>query len=167
MARFKTYLILIAGAATIIIIAAHFLSVETYLTLLSTNNGRVFARLPLGEGSEFSIEFVHSVNQTPVRDAFVISGKEIHPVATYFHAFGAGMQTELEHGQVLHHHEDGSMSITGFTQSFTQLNYIVGTVSDHILIINGERLSLRELCGSNAAVTFKTEERLRFEFKRE
>jgi hypothetical protein len=29
----------------------------------------------------------------------------------------------------------------------------VGTVSDHILYINGQAISLRELCGRNAHIT--------------
>ena len=33
--------------------------------------------------------------------------------------------------------------------------YIVGTVSDHILTINGKTISLRELCGKNTEVLFK------------
>jgi len=167
LARFKKYLPLIAGAATIIIIAANFFSVESFLTLQSTDKGNVFVRFPIVDNAEFSIEFIHSVNQAPVRDVFIVSEGEILPIATYFYAFGAGMQTELEAEQSLNYHQDGSMSITGFTQRFAQLNYIVGTVSDHILTIGGERVSLRELCGSNAAVTFKIEERLKLEFRKQ
>ena len=152
------------GAATIIIIAAHFFSIEPCLVVRYTDTNRVIARFATSENTEFSIEFVHSVNQTPVRDVFTVSGKDIVPTATYFFAFGAGMQTALEAGQKLHHHPDGSLSITGFTQRFPQLNYIVGTVSDHILTVNGMRISLRELCGSNAAVTFTVEERIRFAY---
>ena len=146
------------------IIAAHFVSCGPCLTLRDTDTGRVYARYPLGENGEFSIAFVHSVNQTPVEDVFAAAGKEIRPIATVFRSFGAGMQTELEVGQVLHHHPDGSMSITGFDRRYPKLHYIVGTVSDHILTINGARLSLRALCGSNAAVTFQIEERLQFDF---
>jgi len=147
-----------------IIIAACLLSLEPCLTLRDADTGKIWIRLPVRDRSEFSIEFVHSVNQTPVRDAYVISGREIQPVATYFYNFGAGMQTDLEEGQSLNHHPDGSMSITGFQQSFKQLNYIVGTVSDHVLTIDGKQVSLRELCGSNAAVTFAVEERIKIVF---
>ena len=157
---------MIAGAATIVIIAAHFISFELCLTLRSTDTHKVFARWTVCDNDEFSVEFVHSVNQTPVKDVFAVSGREILPVATYFRAFGAGMQTDLEDGQVLNRHDDGFMSITGFTQRFTQLNYIVGTVSDHILMVDGEKISLRELCGMSAAVTFTVEERLTLEFRK-
>jgi hypothetical protein len=45
------------------------------------------------------------------------------------------------------------MLITGFNITFRELNYIVGTVSDHLLIIGDETLSLGELCGRNAHIT--------------
>jgi hypothetical protein len=46
-----------------------------------------------------------------------------------------------------------ALLITGFTQTFPALNYIVGTVSDHTFYIKDEAISLRELCGRNAHIT--------------
>jgi len=69
-----------------------------------------------------------------------------------FSSFGAGIQSDLEEGQVLIREGD-ALVVTGFSVSFKELNYIVGTVSDHVLFINGETLSLRELCGKNAHIT--------------
>ena len=38
------------------------------------------------------------------------------------------------------------------------LQYIVGTVSDHWLVVNGgQQISLRDLCGKNAVVSFHCE----------
>ena len=154
----------IAAAAVVLIIAAAFISFKPYLLLQDTDSGRLYAKWPVNNGSEFSIEFVHSVNQTPVRDIFVVSGNRVIPVETVFYGFGAGMQTGLDEGQTLTYNSDGSMSITGFTQELDRLNYIVGTVSDHNMVINGESISLRELCGKNAAVTIIIEERITLEF---
>ena len=150
----------IAATAVMILIAAvAFLTPSNrgYLTLRDSKTGELYARFPADNGTEFSIAFVHSVNQAPVKDVFVVKDKTIQPVETIFFAFGAGMQTDLQEGQKLVYHDDGSMSIIGFDQSFDQLNYIVGTVSDHILWIGGREESLRELCGKNAAITIKAE----------
>ncbi|GHV49896.1 hypothetical protein AGMMS49579_02620 [Spirochaetia bacterium] len=81
-------------------------------------------------GDEFAVEFIHSVNQTPVRDTFRIEGRRIKPVSTLFYNFGAGMQTDLSEGQLLTRRSN-ALVISGFTQSFNELNFIVGTVSDH------------------------------------
>jgi hypothetical protein len=106
-----------------------------------------------GKG-DFSVEFVHSVNQSPVRDTFRAEDGRIRPVAAKFYSFGAGMQAGLEDGQKLTREGD-AMIITGFKTSFSEINYIVGTVSDHILFINDERISLRSLCGRNAHITMR------------
>jgi len=121
-------------------------------------SGRVYGKWPLGEKGEFvenmqfSIEFIHSVNQSPVRETFDIEGRKIRPLLVRFSSFGAGMQSDLEEGQVLSRDGD-AMVITGFKTSFNELNYIVGTVSDHTLIIDNKTISLRELCGRNAHIT--------------
>ena len=41
--------------------------------------------------------------------------------------------------------EDGSMIVSGFYRPMDNLSYIVGTVSDHILEINGSSIKLRAL----------------------
>jgi hypothetical protein len=105
----------------------------------------------VSEGTEFSIEFVHSVNKTPVTETFTVSGGIIQAVQVRFFGFGAGMQSDLGEGQTLI--QDGeALVITGFTQTYRELNYIVGTVSDHVLYIGGETISLRDLCGKNAHI---------------
>ena len=118
-------------------------------------SGRVYRRWPLEDGGEFAIEFVHSVNQSPVRETFAVRGAEIRPVAVRFASFGAGMHSDLEAGQTMSRDGD-ALVITGFSRSFRELNYIVGTVSDHLLYIKGEMVSLRELCGRNAHITIRT-----------
>ena len=45
--------------------------------------------------------------------------------------------------------------ITGFDITYDPLRYIVGTVSDHILTLGGEEISLRDMCGRNARVAFE------------
>jgi hypothetical protein len=124
------------------------------LEIRDAASGRVYGRRPIGEGGEFAIEFVHSVNQSPVRETFKVRGGEIVLAAVRFFSFGAGMQSDLEEGQVMSRDGD-ALVITGFDRSFRELNYIVGTVSDHLLFINGETISLRDLCGRNARVIIR------------
>ena len=152
-------MIITITAAIITVIAAVGLS-SRCLTLRDSDSGRLIARWPVDEGAEFSIEFVHSVNQTPVRDVFVVAGMCLRPVETFFFSYGAGMQSELEPGQTLVTHDDGSQSITGYNTESEALHYIVGTVSDHVLTIGGDDLSLRDFCGRSAAVTLRVEREL-------
>ena len=124
------------------------------LEIRDSASGKVYGRWPLEGTGEFAIEFIHSVHQSPVRETFKAKGKMIQLVSVRFYSFGAGMQSDLGEGQVLSRDGD-AMIITGYTASFKELNYIVGTVSDHLMFINNEEFSLRELCGRNAHITFR------------
>ena len=154
----KTQRFLWSLAAAIIIIlmmAVLFNSRIKKLIIADADSGTVYFSWIVKDGLEFAIEFIHSVNQSPVRDTFEVQGRRILPKATRFVSFGAGMQTELAEGQELVREEEGAMLITGFTNSFRELNYIVGTVSDHILFINNETISLRDMCGRNAHINIR------------
>jgi hypothetical protein len=123
------------------------------LEIRDSASGKVYGRWPL-EAAEFSIEFIHSVNQSPVRETFRTEGGMIRPHALRFYSFGAGMPSDLEEGQTMARDGD-AMVISGFSAAYRELNYIVGTVSDHLLFINGETVSLRDLCGKNAGITIR------------
>ena len=125
---------------------------DRVLVIRDSGSGRIYGKWPLDKTGEFSIEFVHSVHQSPVRETFRAGNRMISPVSVRFDSFGAGMLSDLGEGQELV--RDGDfLVITGFSASFRELNYIVGTVSDHILFINDENISLRELCGRNAHIS--------------
>jgi hypothetical protein len=131
---------------------------EPLLVAADEATGRVYGRWPLPPAPDggFAIEFIHSVNNTPVTETFQARGGRIYPVALRFYGFGAGMPSDLEPGQHLERDGD-ALVLTGFTRSFGELNYIVGTVSDHLLYINDEAISLRDLCGRNAHLRIKAQ----------
>ncbi len=136
----------------------------------------------------FSIGFIHSVNKNPVIDVYHIEDHEIFVEETIYYSFGAGVQTELNPGETLTYGEDGCMVVGNIHKGFrdTGLRYIVGSVSDHTLILgdfsrcydqirdkvgvfsdqtettsdDGVRIiSLGNLCGRHTVVTFTCEYR--------
>ena len=121
------------------------------LRIKDAESGRVYGKKTLGETREFAIEFIHSVHQSPVLETFRAENGMIRVVSVRFASFGAGMQSDLEEGQTLIRDGD-AMVITGYNASYKAINYIVGTVSDHILYVKDEAISLRELCGRNAHI---------------
>lgn len=131
-----------------------------YILLEDGDTGKVFASYPVSEGDSFSVTFVHSVNNSPVTDVYELRDGSIFVVKTIYYSFGAGVQTQMGEGQTLEYGEDGSMIVSGFEKKMDNLSYIVGTVSDHVLEIGGETISLRELCGRNANVRFVCRRRL-------
>lgn len=150
---------LIAAAVLMIIIAAAAVLLtqlsSDYLVLYNSDTGSRYITRKAEEGLMFSVEFVHSVNQTPVKDTYIIEDGQIKARSTTYRSFGAGVQTALGEGQTMTYDEEGNMIITGFDIAYDPLRYIVGTVSDHILGIDGEEISLRDMCGRNAKVVFE------------
>ena len=150
---------LIAAAVIMIFITAAAFAInmlsKEYLVLYDSDTGARYITEEAEDGLMFSVEFVHSVNQTPVRDTYIIENGEIRAYSTLYRSFGAGVQTALEGNQKMTYDEDGNMIITGFDITYDPLRYIVGTVSDHILTFEGEEISLRDMCGRNANVVFE------------
>lgn len=155
--NFKKSLI-VAAVLMIIITAAAVLIANLsteYLVLYNSETGERYLTEKAEDGLMFSVEFVHSVNQTPVRDTFILENGEIRAHSTLYRSFGAGVQTALEGDQKMTYDEEGNMIITGYDITYDPLRYIVGTVSDHILTIGGEEISLRDTCGRKADVAFE------------
>ncbi len=125
------------------------------LILSDADTGKRIASYSLSEGGEFAIEFKHSVNLSPVHDIYkIIDGKIINTDCIYY-AFGAGVETTLEGTETLTYGEDGSMIISGINKEMYDMIYIVGTIYDHILFINDEKIILNDICGRNRHVRFQ------------
>ena len=148
-------------AAIILIIAATFFAVICqpgyYLTVKDRDTGERYARYPMGEGDRFSIGFKHSVNLSPVIDIYEIQGGDIYVEETVYYHFGAGVQTQLNEGEVLSYGEDGSMIVSNIHQKRNDVQYIVGTLYDHMLTVDEQQVNLRQLCGKNTKVRFNYE----------
>jgi hypothetical protein len=127
---------------------------EKSLVLIDTVTEETIRVFPFVEGGVFSVSFIHSVNQSPVEETYQIRNNTIFLIGCRFSHFGAGVLTELGPNERLLYNEDGSMSITGIETPISELSYIVGTVSDHILEISGEKISLRTICGKNRKISF-------------
>lgn len=125
------------------------------LEIVRQSDQVLLARYPLHEKQTFSITFIHSVNQSPVEDVFRFEGGKLRAERTIYYDFGAGVQSELAEGDRLQSGQQGEIIIVHAPKIYENLNYIVGTVSDHVLQIGGKTISLRELCGRNTAITFR------------
>lgn len=149
---------MMAAAAILVVAAAAVLAVfllrEPKLILSDDETGKVYARLPLRNGDSFSVTFRHSVNKSDVTEIYQRRGREIWLTGCVYYGFGAGVAEVLEPGWTLESGDNGEMIIGNIEMKMNDLTYIVGTVYDHILEINGERIVLNELCGKNAKVHF-------------
>lgn len=153
--RLVAAIIAIAAFTAAAVCTALFFSKTEMLVLYNTQSGQVYKTFRMAEGDEFAVEFIHSVNQSPIKDVFAIRGGRIVVDRTVYSAFGAGVQTEIGEGQTLEYDIEGNMVVSGFNIVFDKVKYIVSTVYDHILYIDGQELNLTELCGKNAHIAFE------------
>ena len=125
------------------------------LEIRNTFSGRLYGKVPLGDSDGFALEFIHSVNQSPVRESFRAKNGRLLLESVRFYSFGAGMQSDLGEAQTLSRDGD-AMVISGFTLSLAELNIITGMVTDHLLFINNEVISLQELASSGKEISHIT-----------
>ena len=71
-----------------------------------------------------------------------------------YYGFGAGVEEILLDGEELTYGDNGEMIVSGIDHRIDPLIIVVGTISDHILTIGGEEISLRDLCGRSSKVLF-------------
>lgn len=151
---------MVAIIMTVIVATAIFLMNHTGDCLIVRNGktGEILARYPLAEGGEFSVGFIHSVNQSPVIDYYRITDGDIMVYETEYYNFGAGVQTTLNEGEYLKQGEDGSMIISGIDKIIGELSYVVSPVYDHVLKIGTKEVSLKELCGEDRLIILQYEQ---------
>ena len=155
----RKLILCICTAAAIIAVAVIVVCTRFYprLVLENANTGERYATFRLPKNATFSVEFIHSVNKTPVRDFYEVRGNgDIYVVETHYYSFGAGVQTELNPGETLEYGDDGSMQIKNINALIPILIYAIGENDDHLLIINETTVKLHDICGYNSIIRLKT-----------
>lgn len=143
-----------------ILIVLIFLSkYEARYLSLQDEYGKPYFEIKVKKNEEFYVSFIHSVNKTPVIDYYEIRDDGIYVIKTKYYSFGAGVQTKVSDEEKLSYDEDGGMIVSGFNKKISDLSYVVGKVSDHILGISGLEYSLIEVAGKGAYVEFKQEKK--------
>lgn len=102
-------------------------------------------QVPVREGDEFTLEFIHSVQRTPVKEVFRIDGKgSIYLIETEYQSFGAGLPTMPDVGAEVEV-EGGKIRITGMRRKIDQFLVAVSPVPGHALTVGGEKVELASL----------------------
>lgn len=107
---------------------------ERTLAVTDADSGERLTTIPVGNGTVVALEYVHSVEQTDVRDEYVVNGSTIEMTRTEFDAFGAGLPTDVEQT------DDGYVAHR--SQTYERL-YV--SPSGHELVVDDERHDLDEL----------------------
>ncbi|MCL2842690.1 MAG: DUF1850 domain-containing protein [Oscillospiraceae bacterium] len=125
-----------------------------YLVLSHAEAAQVLYIAPLSEGEGFSVNHIHSLNQSPVTEIYVLRDGQIMLTAMEFETFGAGMPAVLEPGQTLIRPETGGMRIDGFERRIPDLRYLIGYAAEHTLHIANQTVPLDTLADAGQSVQF-------------
>ena len=134
----------VAAAATV--------PVDRALVVRDADTGERLLTEPVDEGTAVTIEYTHSVEKTPVVDAYEVRGTELDNVRMEFSSYGAGLPANQEVER-----ENGSF-VFDPDRSYERLVVNPGPVADHDLVVGGERYDLVAL-SDDSAVTFTVERR--------
>ena len=158
MNKRKKILKRIAAVAAVVVVtaaAAVFFAVRTgpvCLVLRDADTGQRIAAFRLPDDGTFSVRFIHSVNKSSVEEFYEARDTELFVTGCVYESLGAGVETQAQKEERMQIGEEGDLLYTGIERKVDPLIYIVGTKSDHELIIGSSRISLTALCGKNASV---------------
>ena len=107
------------------------------------------------KNKEFVISYTHSVNKGLVRDYYIIKDKNIILSKTRFVSYGAGIPEPEETQNFIR--TDDYMEINDINKKIDNLYLFVGTIANHIIEIDGEKIELKKI--------FKPQSSLKIEYK--
>lgn len=132
-------------AVLIVMVAVGFLFVPV---LVVDGEGRWWA-WPMLPGSSFWLEFIHSVERTPVRDRFIVSWTgELVLIETVYSSYGAGLPAE---GKL----QAGQLVIEKLETKLPELVLRVSPETQPTLQIGGTRLDLTKLAAAGGKLRLR------------
>ena len=123
----------------------------------SEQSSKTTIKYNIGVYDNFSIEFIHSVNNSPVVEYYRIDeDNNIYVYKTKYYNYGAGVPTDIKDNETISYGEDGSMIIDHIDKKIDDLSYYLSDIHDHILRINDKNpISLWEIFGKNKIIHIK------------
>ncbi len=97
--------------------------------------------IPLLQGKNFALEYVHSVQKTPVQEHFtIVSENQLQLTSTTYQSLGVGLPFLPSEGQLVNN--QGTFELTGLNRVFREIRLGVMPVSYQGLVYNNHRYLL-------------------------
>ncbi|NLB53777.1 MAG: DUF1850 domain-containing protein [Syntrophomonadaceae bacterium] len=125
------------GVVILLLVLLSLISIPS--VVLSDLNGSPRLVVPLWQNKEFTIEYLHSVNKTPVQEHFTPApDNNIILTGTEFRSLGVGTPFLSEEGQLVN--DQGVYSLTGMNRSFKKISYVPLAFTRHTLLAAGRKV---------------------------
>lgn len=111
--------------------------------LQAKDNNSQALLIPLLKGKYFSLEYIHSVQKSPVREHFVVmAGNQIKLTSTTYQSLGVGLPFLPSEGQLVNN--QGTFELTGLNRVFREIRLAVMPVSYQGLVYNDHHYLLSD-----------------------
>lgn len=131
------------------------------LEVIHVASGHLILDLPVEEGENLQIQYIHSVEGLPVYETFVIAEGKLTLDEVQWLSFGAGLGYTGQGELVL---ENEWVKIKDMKRYADPLFLRVGTVAEHRLIYRGQEFYLRDYVKGMELIRFSIGSRKRFGF---
>ena len=144
---------IVTGVAIILTVLLLLISVPTIV--ISTQEGTPGLLVPLGRKKEFTVEYLHSVNKTPVQEHFVAApDNQIILIGTDFRSLGVGTPFLSEEGQLVN--DQGVYRLTGMWRIFDKISYVTLDFTRLALLAEEDKYYLSDYFADGTIVEIKT-----------
>lgn len=137
-----------------------FLIVVCFLPLpvlvLTTQEGTMAFVVPMVYEKSFALEYVHSVQKTPVQEYFVLApDNQILLTSTHYQSLGVGLPFLPEEGNLVN--DEGVFILTGLNRLYDRVNLGFMPLADQALLYHGKRYDFNDyfLPGTILEITVK------------
>ena len=127
--------------------AGHALVVE------NADTGEQLLSVPVDDGAEVELSYVHSVEKTPVEETYVVSGTDLAHIQIEFNSYGAGLPSTAD----VERTDDGAF-VASVDRTYRQVYVSPGEIAGHDLTIDGERHDLLTLSEGETVRIYVTEQ---------
>ena len=118
------------------------------LEVVDAKNGKQVFWTRIWPYYRFSLEYIHSVHLSRVKDIFEIDRHNgIVLVGTIFSDHGAGMPYKPQHGGTFSILDDGTFYIKDMHAIMPEIRYRTGKDYGNVLVYGGRRINLSQRCG--------------------
>lgn len=102
----------------------------------------------------FSIEYIHSVNRTPVQENFIlVPGNDLLLTSTTFKALGVGTPFLPEEGKL--ENRNGLYVLSGINRRFKEINIAYVPLTRHCLVYRGKRYDFNDYFPSGSLISLQ------------
>lgn len=132
------------------------------LVVSDATTGEDLIVTPVDDGATITLEYMHSVEKTTVRDVYVADGESLRMTRMEFSSYGWGLPArEAIDGRTA----DGEYVITYDSRTYEQISVVPGTVAGHTLTVGDTEYDLVDRSNATAVeISVETDRPLRYIF---